>query len=549
MDELNKKYNKIFMSILFALIVVGLMSGGAFAQYTGEADFGKSQMGQKYDNSREYFGTGTEGQAAPTAGMFPICGSNGTNNYAITTDTSGHLQVDVLALTGIEFSVTIDSSTDPAKLAAVAGYDGSTYRRLTTDASGNLQVDVLALPAGNLGQQAMAASLSVVPASDITDATYIGDINFGESLPAGTNALGSVTVTALSGADFTKPDGSTTAPATNVVIAGWDGSNVQTIITDATGNLQVDVLALPAGNLGQQVMAVSLSVVPASNIADGTYLGDINFGESLPAGTNAIGTVEVTAQNFTTPAGSTTSPDEIVIIGGYDGANYQELSVDTNGNANVVLQDGSSDIGIVEVNVLTGANFTKPTGTSTAPAVSVVVAGWDGSAVRTLTTDASGNLQVDVLTLPDVTITATNYSQVEGTLASQVDTVQNGLEDNGGLTQNLQGDSTKTLKVTALPFADASSATVNLATTDETTMLAAHGSGKLRVWGVFSADTACEIVIRDGTAGTVLARFYVTAGGSVTLRPSEAIIGGVTTLMSIESTTPNTNYYIKHDSQ
>ena len=33
------------------------------------------------------------------------------------------------------------------------------------------------LPAQNLGQQAMAASLSTVPASDITDATYIGEVS------------------------------------------------------------------------------------------------------------------------------------------------------------------------------------------------------------------------------------------------------------------------------------------------------------------------------------------------------------------------------------
>ena len=55
-----------------------------------------------------------------------------------------------------------------------------------------LQVDVVGLPAGNLGQQAMAASLSVVPASDVTDATYIGDIKFGEELPAGTQLIGKV---------------------------------------------------------------------------------------------------------------------------------------------------------------------------------------------------------------------------------------------------------------------------------------------------------------------------------------------------------------------
>ena len=77
-------------------------------------------------------------------------------------------------------------------------------------------VDVASLPAGNLGQQLSAASLSVTPATNVTDATYIGDVKFGEAF-------------------------------------------------------------------GQQAMAGSLSVVPANNITDALYIGDIKFGEGLPA--------------------------------------------------------------------------------------------------------------------------------------------------------------------------------------------------------------------------------------------------------------------------
>lgn len=42
------------------------------------------------------------------------------------------------------------------------------------------------------------------------------------------------------------------------------------------GNL-VDVSAFPPGNLGQQVSAESLSVVPASDIPDDTYIGDVRI--------------------------------------------------------------------------------------------------------------------------------------------------------------------------------------------------------------------------------------------------------------------------------
>ncbi len=108
-------------------------------------------------------------------------------------------------------------------------------------------VDIASLPAGNLGQQAMAASLSTVPANNISEETYIGDIKFVESIPAGTNNIG-----------------------------------------------DVDITTLPAGNLGQQAMAASLSIVPASDVTDATYIGDIKFGEELPAGTQVIGEVKVT---------------------------------------------------------------------------------------------------------------------------------------------------------------------------------------------------------------------------------------------------------------
>ncbi len=37
-------------------------------------------------------------------------------------------------------------------------------------------MDIASLPVGNIGQKTMAASLSVVPASDITDLTYIGNV-------------------------------------------------------------------------------------------------------------------------------------------------------------------------------------------------------------------------------------------------------------------------------------------------------------------------------------------------------------------------------------
>lgn len=44
----------------------------------------------------------------------------------------------------------------------------------------------------------------------------------------------------------------------------------------------VDISELPPGNLGQRAKSLSLSTAPAIDITDGTYIGDIKFGESTP---------------------------------------------------------------------------------------------------------------------------------------------------------------------------------------------------------------------------------------------------------------------------
>jgi len=86
--------------------------------------------------------------------------------------------------------------------AAAASIDGKLPAlvggKIPVDASVSIDsvdiggVDITEFPAGNLGQQAKAASLSVAPATDITDPTYIGDVKFGEELPAGTQIIGKV---------------------------------------------------------------------------------------------------------------------------------------------------------------------------------------------------------------------------------------------------------------------------------------------------------------------------------------------------------------------
>lgn len=115
--------------------------------------------------------------------------------------------------------------TGNTSLATIAAKDFSTETTLASikDTSGikkitdalpagdnNIgNVDLVTLPSGNLGQQAKSASLSIAPATDITDATYIGDIKFGEALPIGSAVIGKV------GIDQTTPGTTNKVNATN----------------------------------------------------------------------------------------------------------------------------------------------------------------------------------------------------------------------------------------------------------------------------------------------------------------------------------------------
>ena len=69
-----------------------------------------------------------------------------------------------------------------------------------------------------VNQAAKANALTVAPASDIADATYIGDIKFGESLPAGTNAIGKLA--ANSGVDIGDVDVTSVVPGTGATNLG-----------------------------------------------------------------------------------------------------------------------------------------------------------------------------------------------------------------------------------------------------------------------------------------------------------------------------------------
>jgi len=122
----------------------------------------------------------------------PIKGTdNGDGTASLTTDSTMDVLPDTTA--GDLAAINSASASIDGKLPALV--DG----KIPVDASVSIDsvdiggdVDIKEFPAGNLGQQLKAASLSVAPATDIADATYIGDVKFGEELPAGTQIIGKV---------------------------------------------------------------------------------------------------------------------------------------------------------------------------------------------------------------------------------------------------------------------------------------------------------------------------------------------------------------------
>ena len=123
----------------------------------------------------------------------------------VDTELTATIDPTGLATEATAVDIKTAAASIDGKLPALVGGKIPVDASVSIDSVDIGDVDITEFPAGNLGQQAKAASLSVAPATDITDPTYIGDVKFGEELPAGTQIIGKV------GIDQTTPG------ATNLV--------------------------------------------------------------------------------------------------------------------------------------------------------------------------------------------------------------------------------------------------------------------------------------------------------------------------------------------
>jgi hypothetical protein len=145
----------------------------------------------------------------------------GSNGLSANVNNQGQLETHLSApivfggtMTVTATDLDIRNLANATDSVAIYGSDdgGTTKRIILTSASGaitetnssTIAEDTTSIDgkitACNTGAVVIASgTITTVPANNITDATYIGDIKFGEALPAGTAAIGSITNTALIG--------------------------------------------------------------------------------------------------------------------------------------------------------------------------------------------------------------------------------------------------------------------------------------------------------------------------------------------------------------
>lgn len=300
------------------------------------------------------------------------------------TDTDGNY---VGAGAGTQYTDAEDDATPTGTVAM--GTDGSNVYAVHTDTSGDLQVDVLTVPETNVNLQA----------GDGTDITQTGgalDVNIASGSSAGTEYS----------------DGDARGAATGGLIMGDDGTNIQSVAVDSSGDLQVDVKssALPTG--------------AASAANQSTIIGHIDGIEGLLTTIDAdTGNIDTSLNNI--EAGYATEGSALgsgVLLQGDDGTDRKNINVDaTTGDVqvdvtNTVTVDLGANNDVTLATLPDTAASDLATINSNTDSLAVVGGGTEATALRvTIANNSTGVVSVDdnggSLTV-DGTVTETNSAAI-----------------------------------------------------------------------------------------------------------------------------------------
>ena len=305
-------------------------------------------------------------------GLIVAGGTDGNHIRALNVDSNGTLQVGPVS-GGSPFEVMgIEANTGAisGNPVLVGGSDGAHLYQLLTDSSGQLKMLVEnSVAVTNAALSAMTFSSGALEV-DITASTSLAVTNAGlTALAATIQASGSA------------------IPADVVMAGASDGTDSRALLVDASGFLKVNVAAGGAG-------------------------GGAVWGPDA--------------------AGAAPTEDP-VSVAGWDGTDIRHLLTDNTGQLKVLVENTPA-VTISSGTVTTVSTVTAVTGITNAVTVEgnvasgsavsgsndpVLVAGSDGTDVRTLATDTSGRLQIQQ---PNNVLLATTAVSVTSTVTSESET-------------------------------------------------------------------------------------------------------------------------------
>ena len=206
-------------------------------------------------------------------------------------------------------------------------------------------------------------------------------------------------------------------PSKQIVIAGYDGSNVRAIKTDAAGELQVDISssALPSGAATAALQTAGNNILTTIDADTSSLAGCVSGTEvqvdvvaSLPAGTNAIGKLAANSG---------------VDIGDVDVTSLPSIPTGTNSIGTVGLDSGTNAIGKLVAN--SGVDIGDVDVTSIVPGVAATNLGKAIQSAQGTTDTGVAALVVRNDTLADLSGADGDYSPLQvnatGALYTTVD--------------------------------------------------------------------------------------------------------------------------------
>lgn len=268
-------------------------------------------------------------------------------------------------------------------------------------------------------------------------------------------------------------------------------------VTANAGTGSFTVAQATAANLNATVTGT----VAVSSVAAGdNNIGNVDIASAIPAGDNVVGRVKIS--DGTEVASVDTSNRLEVAVG-----NTPTVTVGTM----AALVAGTAKIGGVDLD-------SDATPGSAVPAVAQYVAGTDGTNARGLKTDTSGELQVDVLTLPSNA--SVNVAQYNGATVSNTNPVF-----------------TANLPTTAGGCAYTNGHLISTASTNATVVKAS--AGQLYGWSVTNTNAAARYLKFHNSATTPTAGTGVvfTVGIPATSGSNFEIAGGIAFSTGIAFTT------------